>query len=537
MAQETINLGAAPNDRTGDNARTAGGKLNRMFGEIYATQSQTLNAADPRFDAPTNEGKIDNAINMPTIGAVATGADRVFVPASMLPYDGTLVTFSAAVQMVREGGNFSVYDVTAYGLNPNTMDDQTTALQRVEDLRPAGQILLFPPGVYVVNSAYDGTVGQRGLLLRVTKSGIWDFDGATLQYGSATNLTVGADGGGLGVINVLADNVTVRGSIDGQSKANYPLAFKSQATGIRLNVTIANTLETNGTWAGLSYAASSDVTGTAIAGRTTNVSGFLNRPNCPFSDTTDTITAYGNVAAVLVGGTQVVANATSLALVLGGPTSQFNFYAAGIGKIGIMSTAKEKEGNDHWFDLVAHELGANVIELYGHGQFENNFGLTSAYYLALATKSAAVAAWYHYNVSSTSTTPPNVLISGGTAQSEGLIDLDPTTAASGGRLILKQVPLADQLNIPTNCAKGNYFLVGPITASDRTMSAPTNARKGQRITHEIVQDGTGGRALSWNAVFLNAWSNTGNTANKRSTISHLYNGTNWVQDGAQAPYV
>jgi hypothetical protein len=306
---------------------------------------------------------------------------------------------------------------------------------------------------------------------------------------------------------------------------------------VQLNVTIINTRETSGTWAGLSYAASSDVTGVAISGRATNVSGFLNRPNCPFTDTSDVITGHGNVAAALIGGTQVVVNATSLALVLGGPDSQFNAYCAGIGKPGIMSTAKANEGNDHWFDLVLHEIGANVIELYGHGQFENNFGLTAAYFLGLALKTGIVAAWYHYNVSAASTTAPNVLISGGTAASEGLIDLDPTAGTAGGRIVLKQTPLADQLNIPTNCAKGNYFLVGPITASDRTMSAPTNARKGQVITHEIVQDSTGGRALAWNAIFLNTWSNTGNTANKRSVISHVYNGTNWVQHGAQGPYV
>lgn len=36
MAQQTINLGAGPNDNTGDDLRTGGGKINANFTELYA---------------------------------------------------------------------------------------------------------------------------------------------------------------------------------------------------------------------------------------------------------------------------------------------------------------------------------------------------------------------------------------------------------------------------------------------------------------------------------------------------------------------
>jgi hypothetical protein len=36
MAQQVIGIGAAPNDGTGDNLRTAGGKINDNFTELYA---------------------------------------------------------------------------------------------------------------------------------------------------------------------------------------------------------------------------------------------------------------------------------------------------------------------------------------------------------------------------------------------------------------------------------------------------------------------------------------------------------------------
>lgn len=75
-----------------------------------------------------------------------------------------------------------------------------------------------------------------------------------------------------------------------------------------------------------------------------------------------------------------------------------------------------------------------------------------------------------------------------------------------------------------------------ITAA-RVVGAPLNPRAGQRVVHTFVQDGTGGWGITWNAVFKNGWSDTGNTANKRSSIEHYFDGTNWNQVGAQSPYV
>lgn len=59
---------------------------------------------------------------------------------------------------------------------------------------------------------------------------------------------------------------------------------------------------------------------------------------------------------------------------------------------------------------------------------------------------------------------------------------------------------------------------------------------GNQVTFKFIQDGTGGRTVAWNADFRQAWSNTGNTANKVSTITFEWNGTDWFQVGAQSPY-
>lgn len=95
--------------------------------------------------------------------------------------------------------------------------------------------------------------------------------------------------------------------------------------------------------------------------------------------------------------------------------------------------------------------------------------------------------------------------------------------------------LTDAATIAVNASNGDQFSV--TLGGNRTMGAPTAAKNGQRITFLIVQDGTGGRTLAWNAVFKVSWSDAGNTLGKRSTISFWYDGTSWNQDGAQTAYV
>jgi hypothetical protein len=53
-----------------------------------------------------------------------------------------------------------------------------------------------------------------------------------------------------------------------------------------------------------------------------------------------------------------------------------------------------------------------------------------------------------------------------------------------------------------------------------------------------VQDVTGGRTVTWNAAYRILWSDTGNTASKRSTIQiRMANAGVPMMLGAQSPYV
>ena len=95
--------------------------------------------------------------------------------------------------------------------------------------------------------------------------------------------------------------------------------------------------------------------------------------------------------------------------------------------------------------------------------------------------------------------------------------------------------LTDAGTIAVDARLGNEFTV-TITAS-RSIGTPTNPTSGQEITFFIKQNGTGGWQVFWPAVFKGlTWSDTGNTANKRTSISFVYDGTDWNQKGAQSPY-
>lgn len=106
-------------------------------------------------------------------------------------------------------------------------------------------------------------------------------------------------------------------------------------------------------------------------------------------------------------------------------------------------------------------------------------------------------------------------------------------------LVSAKIVLTDAATVALDASLANVYVLtatGAIGAT-RAIGLPTNPLAGQRILITFIQDGTGGRALTWNAVFKNTWSDAGNTASKRSSMAHVYDGTNWNQDGAQTAYV
>lgn len=83
--------------------------------------------------------------------------------------------------------------------------------------------------------------------------------------------------------------------------------------------------------------------------------------------------------------------------------------------------------------------------------------------------------------------------------------------------------------------RGQVFTVALGATLITSIPAVTNAPEGTEIHFIFTQDGVGGRNVTgWNAAYLfhTAWSNTGNTSNKISTVSFRKSGSRWIQTGA-----
>lgn len=131
----------------GDNKRVPISEFRDVVGLGWGL---TINAA--RFPGIDDEEKITAAI----VFAAGISAPRVFVPTSMLPYDATAVAFNTLVQMVREGGNFDVYDWRAYGAAGNDSNDDFDAIDAARDGAVAGGGVLYgPPGIYQHSQMVD----------------------------------------------------------------------------------------------------------------------------------------------------------------------------------------------------------------------------------------------------------------------------------------------------------------------------------------------------------------------------------------------
>lgn len=202
MAQQTINAGP-PYTGAGDLLAVGWQKANANFSELYALSSKTLNAADPRFAASTIEATISNAINLPSIGGIATGAQRISIPATFIPYDATKVVGlgSWGGQMVREGGDWSVFDVWAYGAAGDGVTDDTASIRAAISAANSasnviqflkGNIVYLPAGSYLCTGTIQlpvatnqGNVTLRGATMRAS---VLAFAGATTNFTASATI-------------------------------------------------------------------------------------------------------------------------------------------------------------------------------------------------------------------------------------------------------------------------------------------------------------------------------------------------------------
>ena len=124
---------------------------------------------------------------------------------------------------------------------------------------------------------------------------------------------------------------------------------------------------------------------------------------------------------------------------------------------------------------------------------------------------------------------------GSTAQFQREMSL--YTGSLGITTLLSQ-SVAYAASITPDFSSGTLVIVGALTGGITVNNGTNVPAEGLLVAFSFVQDGTGGRAVSWGAnyVFPTAWTNTGNTASKKSRILFQSDGTNLVAVGANSWY-
>jgi hypothetical protein len=111
-----------------------------------------------------------------------------------------------------------------------------------------------------------------------------------------------------------------------------------------------------------------------------------------------------------------------------------------------------------------------------------------------------------------------------------------STSFCGEGTVKRQINPVEQVTyaatITPNCRDGSYKKIGLLTGAT-TIALPLYPTDGDRLTFQFQQDGTGGRAITWNSAYKTNYSNTGNTAFLRATVSFRYDAVPefWVQEG------
>lgn len=94
------------------------------------------------------------------------------------------------------------------------------------------------------------------------------------------------------------------------------------------------------------------------------------------------------------------------------------------------------------------------------------------------------------------------------------------------------VATAFAATVTPDAMAGDTVTVGALTGNI-TIGAPTNPSQGRRLTLNFVQDGTGTRTITLNAVFLGIATNViaAGTAGQKMSVSFTYDGAAWLLNG------
>lgn len=184
---------------------------------------------------------------------------------------------------------------------------------------------------------------------------------------------------------------------------------------------------------------------------------------------------------------------------------------------------------------IAVPNSSNGVTIIGN-KFDTSFSVAVA--IGTTVNNFLLGPNDHSGATTYLTGTPNsggMVLTNGTISFYGAINFTSALSANKNFQRSTQTPTETVLVSGVDATLGEHVSV-TLTAA-RLVGAPLNPALGDHLYFTLTQGGAGAFAVTWNAVFKVTWSDAGNATGKISTVGFWYNGTNWAQLGAQAPYV
>jgi hypothetical protein len=272
MSQQIINIGSSPNDSTGDPLRTAFGKINSNFNEVYAN----VVGSNFKFNVNTMTTKLGN-INISPIsgGAVVVGtSNQLFVSSttnSSNKNTGALVVAGGA----GIGGNLVIggYFVAPYASFNQLEDTPIGTVTRAS----GGFTTLIADEANISSSISTGTITADSLNINSIDAG--SGSGTFQNLFGIEAIFSNAQVGGARIIDLSSSNVSITGgNISGVSISitalnNTPIGNGTPNTGAFTTMTASNAQITGGNISGVNLSVAS-LNNTPIGNATPNTGVF-----------------------------------------------------------------------------------------------------------------------------------------------------------------------------------------------------------------------------------------------------------------------
>ena len=445
MAQQVINIGTAPNDGLGDPLRTAFGKTNNNFTQLFSTAGIT---------------------------GIANGTSNVQIPVA----NGNVIISSGNVSnvlIVTSGGVYSTGTLNVTGLatlSNLSVTGTTISTGTIQSLADVTAVTVTASGNLSANNAVV-TGNVTGGLFTGNGAGLTGVI-ATGNVGAATQLTNGtttmnipvADGNMIGnvggVLNIftlstggleIAGFVSVSGNITG---GNIRTAGSISSTG---NITSGNILT------GGLVSATGNITGAYILGNGSQLTGV---------DATQIINGTSNAKVVSSGG--------NIAVGIGGTSNVTVFATTGAYVTGLISAT----GNVTGGNLLTDGLISATSTITSAANITGGNLLTGGL------------------ISATSTITSAANITGGNLLTGGLVTV--TGDITGGNLLTGGL-----VTVTGNITGGNVLTAGLISATGNVLGNVFTVNLGNTTTAIVNGGGNavgniGSSSQYFNQVFAQA---------------------------------